>query len=165
MVKITLGEKGKRLKYEIYFIGIVLLIILGAFEVCRRIDWSALPRRQLEKNLLELETQIALDHQTAEKQTYLLVSRCGVWLRERWLIAYLYDERTKQGYFVGRIATPAFRQAVEAQKPLLDAGKPIDRKKIPRLRMIVEFKTLRCRLLVAEPETAQDRSSGGPVPR
>ena len=165
MVKITFGEKGARLKYHIYFFGIVLLIILGACEVCRRIDWSALPRRQLEKNLLELEAQIALDHQTAERQIYFLVSRCGTWLRDRWLIAYLYDERTKQGYFVGRIPTPAFRKAMEAQKPLLDAGKPIERKKIPRLRMIVEFKTLRCRLFVAEPETPQEKSPGGPLPR
>jgi hypothetical protein len=163
MVKITFGEKGRRLKHQVYFGGIVLLIILVSCEVCRRIDWSAIQRRELAKNMLELETQILLDRQPLEKQIYTLVGRCGVWLRDRWLSAYLYDERTKQGYFVGRIVSPEFRRAVEAQKPLLDAGQPIDKKKIPRLRMIVEFKNLKCRLFVTEPEVREDRSPGSPV--
>ena len=161
MAKIHFGDKGQRLKYNVYFFGITLLIILGACHVCRRIDWSALQRRELEKHLLEVESEILIRHQPPEYQTRELIGRANMWLRDRWLAGYLYSELTKQGVFVGRI-WPEFRKAVEAQKDLIDANKPFERKKIPKLRLIVEFKRLKARMLIAEVEVRQDEKEGVP---
>ena len=163
MTKLTLGEKGRRLKHEIYFVGIVVLVIAVSCKVCSLIDWSAIQRREFGKTLLELEAKIVLDHQPFDREIQTLVGRCGVALRDRWLTGYLYCTKTRQGYFIGRIPTPEFRRAVEAQKPLLDADRPIERKKIPRFRMFVEFKSLQCLLLVAETETREERSPGAAV--
>jgi len=163
MAKLTLGQKGQRFKESLYALGILLLIIVGSCHVCRRIDWSAVQRRQLEKNLLELESQILLAHQPPEKQMQRLIGQCSVWLRDRWLMGYLYSETTKKGYFIGRISSPEFRWAVEGQASLIEARKPLDKKKIPKLRLDVEFRFLKCRLLVAEPQTREETLPGAPA--
>jgi len=162
MAKITLGEKGQRLKYQIYFLGVLLLVIVGSCHICRRIDWSALETREFTKTLHELETKILLEHQPVEKQVERLVGQCSVWLRDRWLTGYLYSDGIQKDYFIGRIS-PEFRRAVEEQKDLIAAGKTINKKKIPKLRMVVEFHYLKCRMLVAEFEQHEPTSPGVPT--
>jgi hypothetical protein len=152
MVKITLGEKGRRLKYNLYGAGLLLLVMMMTCTVCRRIDWSALQRGEFEKEMLELESQVLLEHQPADQQAYKFIGLIGPRLRDRWLAGYLYSRAKGEGYFIGRIAPPEFRKAIEAQKALIDGGKPYDKRKIPKLRMAVEFKRLNCRLLVTEVE-------------
>jgi len=149
MVRITLGEKGRRLKWHIYSLGIFLLVLLLTCQILRHVDWSSVQRTELEKQLREEEEKIVLQDIPIESKARKLLGRCNLLLRNRWLTGYLYCEQTGRGYFIGRLS-PQFRKAVEAQKKAIDAGGEFDRKRIPKLRMVVEFKKIHCRLLVAE---------------
>lgn len=152
MVRLTLGEKGERLKWNLYFFTIVLLIGLGACLVCSRIDWSALQRSEFEKFLLEREMKILMMSLPREVKARKLLGECHKALNSRWLTGYFYDRNTGLARFIGRTAPRDFRKAVAEQKEAIDSGKPFDEKRIPKLRMVVDFERLNCRLLVAEYE-------------
>ncbi|KPL11732.1 hypothetical protein AMJ85_03165 [candidate division BRC1 bacterium SM23_51] len=149
MVKLTLGEKGQQFKHNLYWFGILLLVALVTCQVLRHVDWSYFRRTALEKQLRELEKDIVVESVQPELKTRKFMAKCNVWLRERWQTGYLYSEATGQGYFVGRLSAK-FRNAVQAQKALIDAGKPFDEDRIPKLRLVVEFERINCRLLVAD---------------
>ena len=151
MVKLTFGKKERQFRYNLYFLGILLLVVLGTCHIVRHIDWSSFGRAALEKQLREVEQDIVVKQVPPVLKTRKFMAQCNIWLRTRWLTGYLYSETTGQGYFIGRLSVE-FRKAVEAQKTLIDAGKPFDKDRIPKLRMVVEFEALNCRLLAAEVE-------------
>jgi len=151
MARLTLGEKGQRFKWNLYFFGILLTVGLLTCEVCHRFDWTRVTRGEWEKRFLDLETKVLLDHRPHDQQVYTLAAQCGAWMRERWMAGYLYDEKDGKEYFIGRVSAD-FRRAVEAQKAAINAGKAFDTAKIPKFQLLLEFPQLKCRLVVGRME-------------
>lgn len=156
MVKLTLGDKGKRLKWNFYFLGILLILILGTCHILVRIDWSAIPRREFVKHLHEIEDQIVLENVPPAIRVHKLIAACNRLLRSRGMAGYICNLTTGEFFYCGKIS-PAFRKGVELQKSLINSGQPFDEKSIPRLRVVVEFKKLNCRCLIADLEPREER--------
>ena len=149
MVKVTLGGKGKRWKWNFYFFGILLIVILTTCHILIRLDWSSVQRSAFKRALLDIEEQAVLGQNSVEAKVHRLFAQCNEQLRARGMAGYLCELSTGKYYFLGRTSA-AFRKAIEAQKALIDAGKPFDEKSIPKLRVVVDFEKLNCRLVVAD---------------
>ncbi len=154
--RMTLGEFGRRHRPTLYFVFAITVLLGIGVEVCRRFDWSRLHRAEWEKRLAIIEKQVLKVVPQADQRVYRLAADVGRFLRDRWMVGYLYDQTKGTEYFIGRPSPADFRRAIEAQKAAIAAGKPFDSGKIPKYRFDMEFKELRCRLVVgaAEPPGA-----------
>lgn len=157
MVKFTLGEKGQRLKWTFFSVGILLIVLLTTCHILIRVDWASFGRKEFVKHLKEIEDQVVLENIPPAVKVRKLMGRCNKMLRDRGMAGYLCDTTTGEYFFVGRLSAD-FRVAVEKQKRLIDSGKAFDEKSIPKLHVVVEFEKLHCRCLIAEVERMDERS-------
>jgi hypothetical protein len=158
MTKYHLGPQGQRLKWNLYFAGIVLLIVLATCRILSWIDWSTFQRTEFEKHLREIEEKIVLEETDPKQKARRLLGQLNMLLRKRWQTAYVYSEITGEGIYIGRPTPPAFRKAVEKQRQQIDAGLPFDKKSIPDLRLYIELERLKVRMLVADAPPLYEQS-------